>query len=184
MSSGTNSKTHELAMRQDGTMVWTRAPRLRLFPTDYGHAALCRAIGATCVYQSDSSSKRPVASVAFGTMTAFSQEFSTCCRRWRASKNAPCPAAGLAGGPHPPPLALRVSMWRTAPRRSIVRKRGPGEKSDAHRSSRNDDRCGGQGNHHAEQRPRRCSMNKHPSVDKGRSISASPRSDVVSCVTS
>src|SRR5579862_3561396 len=65
MPTGTNRKTHELAMRQDGTIVWTPAPRLRLFPTDYGHVALRRAIGVTCVYQSDSSSKRPVASVAF-----------------------------------------------------------------------------------------------------------------------
>jgi hypothetical protein len=55
-------------MRQDGTIVWTRAPRLRLFPTDYGHVALRRAIGVTCVYQSDSSSKRPVASAAFSTV--------------------------------------------------------------------------------------------------------------------
>jgi hypothetical protein len=31
----------------------------RTFPTQYGHAALHRAIGVTCVYQSDSSSKRP-----------------------------------------------------------------------------------------------------------------------------
>jgi hypothetical protein len=68
MAPGTNRKTHELAMRQDGTIVWTRAPRLRLFPTDYGHVALRRAIGVICEYQSDSSSKRPVASVAFSTI--------------------------------------------------------------------------------------------------------------------
>lgn len=48
-------------------MIWTRAPRPRLFPTQYGHAALHRAIDATCAYQSDSSSKRPVASAVFDT---------------------------------------------------------------------------------------------------------------------
>jgi len=32
-------------MRQDSSIVWTRAFRPRLFPTQYGHAALCRAIG-------------------------------------------------------------------------------------------------------------------------------------------
>jgi hypothetical protein len=58
----------ELTMRQDSATVRTRAFRLRLFPTDYGHVALRRTIGVTCVYQSDSSSKRPVASVAFSTM--------------------------------------------------------------------------------------------------------------------
>ena len=55
-------------MRQDGTIVRTRAFRPRTFPTQYGHAALRRAIGVTCVYQSDSSSKRPVAFVAFRTL--------------------------------------------------------------------------------------------------------------------
>jgi hypothetical protein len=48
-------------------MVRTRAPRPRLFPTQYGHAALHRAIDVTCAYQSDSSSKRPVASAVFDT---------------------------------------------------------------------------------------------------------------------
>jgi len=32
-------------MRQDGTIVRTRALRPRHFPTQYGHAALRRAIG-------------------------------------------------------------------------------------------------------------------------------------------
>jgi hypothetical protein len=89
-------------MRQDCSIVWTRVLRLRLFPTDYGHAALHRAIGVTCAYQSDSSSKRPVASVAFGTTPPPPhQPFSTCWRRRGASKNAPRPAAGLVRGPHP-----------------------------------------------------------------------------------
>jgi hypothetical protein len=51
-------------------MIRTRAPRPRLFPTQYGHAALHRAIEATCAYQSDSSSKRPVASAVFDTPPA------------------------------------------------------------------------------------------------------------------
>ncbi len=101
MAPGTNRKKRALTMRQDRSIVWTRALRLRLFPTDYGHAALCRAIGSTCAYQSDSSSKRPGASVAFGTTTPPHRQFSTCWR-WRcASKNAPHPAAGLVRGPHP-----------------------------------------------------------------------------------
>lgn len=39
----------------------TRAVRQRFLPTEHGHAAL--PFGATCGYQSDSSSKRPVSSV-------------------------------------------------------------------------------------------------------------------------
>jgi hypothetical protein len=62
MATGTNRKMRALTMRQDRRIIRTRAFRPRLFPTQYGHAALHRAIDATCAYQSDSSSKRPVAS--------------------------------------------------------------------------------------------------------------------------
>lgn len=68
-------------------MIWTRAPRPRLFPTQYGHAALHRAIDATCVYQSDSSSKRPVASAVFDT-----------------SSNPASPRCLAPHGPHRPHL--------------------------------------------------------------------------------
>jgi transposase len=44
----------------------TRAPRQRHLPTEHGHAALRRLVGATHEYQSDSSSKRPVSSVVSG----------------------------------------------------------------------------------------------------------------------
>ena len=49
-------------------MILTRATRPRLFPTQYGHAALSRAIEVTCAYQSDSSSKRPVASAVLDSL--------------------------------------------------------------------------------------------------------------------
>jgi len=128
-------------MRQDGTIVWTRALRLRLFPTDYGHAALRRAIGATCAYQSDSSSKRPGASVAFGTARLPHQPFSTCWSRRGCLEERSPPRRGPREGPAPRrPSLLRVSMWRTTPRHSIVAQARPDRKSDAHRCPRIDDR--------------------------------------------
>ena len=61
MKSGTNRRTRGLAMRQENAFFRTRASRERPLPTENGHAALPPV---TRVYQSDSSSKSPVSSVA------------------------------------------------------------------------------------------------------------------------
>ena len=47
--------------------LWTRAKRQRFLPTQYGHAALPPETGATCEYQIDSSSKRPVSSATLAS---------------------------------------------------------------------------------------------------------------------
>ena len=125
-------------------MLRTRAFRLRLFPTEYGHVALRRAIGVTCEYQRDPSSKRPVASVAFGTELSDAP--------WRP---VPTPPRCLAPpGPHRP--RPRCSGRPTARR----------TKTDAHICPRIDARTHGQGRGHSQQRPRR-SHEQAPEVDNG-----------------
>jgi hypothetical protein len=47
--------------------LWIRDLRQRFLPTENGHAALPSETGATCGYQSDSSSKRPVSSVTLAS---------------------------------------------------------------------------------------------------------------------
>ena len=130
-------------MRQDGTIVWTRALRPRHFPTQYGHAALHRAIGVTCVYQSDSSSKRPVAFVVFDT-TSYRPQFSTCWRKRAATNNAPRPAAAYSEGPHPAaPRSVRQHVENCAPHRpqqALGRSPASGEIINAHKCRRIDDR--------------------------------------------
>ena len=163
-------------MRQDSPSVRIRAFRLRLFPTENGHVALRRAIGVTCVYQSDSSSKRPVAFVAFSTLAPPHQRFCTCGQRQAASTNAPRPAAANSYGAAPRRPALCPAACGeplpTPPAR---------EPASTSRSVQNPTRTDALGSTiddsdrvkvMPEQRPRRCRMSKHPSVDKGRSISA------------
>ena len=64
MKIGTNRRTRDRAVRQGRIPSRTRDVRQRPLPTEHGHAARHRATGATRGYQSDSSSKRPIQSVA------------------------------------------------------------------------------------------------------------------------
>jgi hypothetical protein len=168
-------------MRQDCTIVPTRAFRRRHFPTQYGHAALHRVIGVTCVYQSDSSSKRPVAFVAFRTLRPPPhQQFSTCWRGRATTNTAPRAAAAYSEGaaPHRPALCVRSAcgeLLPTTPRHIDGHPKGAAPKTDAQICSRIDDRWLAQGKGHAQQRPRRCHMSKRPWLDKGRSISVQRR---------
>jgi hypothetical protein len=64
MQTGTIRRTRAVAMRQRAALI--RDSRQRHLPTEHGHVALRRLVGATREYQSDSSSKRPVSSVVSG----------------------------------------------------------------------------------------------------------------------
>jgi hypothetical protein len=68
MNAGTNRRTRALTLRRR-RYPSTRDLRPRSLPTDHCHAALRRLAGAIREYQSDSSSKRPASSVAFGPST-------------------------------------------------------------------------------------------------------------------
>jgi hypothetical protein len=109
-------------------MILTRAMRPRLFSTQYGHAALSRAIEVTCAYQSDSSSKRPVASAVLDSMChlqpgAPRPQFSTCWRKSGATKIARRPAAAYSKGaaPHHPSLGASAcgELLPAPPRHSL-----------------------------------------------------------------
>lgn len=56
---GNDRTTRETAVRQGGSCLRTRDPRLRILPTNHDPATLRRSLGATREYQLDSSSKRP-----------------------------------------------------------------------------------------------------------------------------
>ena len=59
-----NAREH-YATRDFGLGIRDR--RQRFLPTEHGHAALPSATGATCGYQTDSSSKRPVSSATLAS---------------------------------------------------------------------------------------------------------------------
>ncbi len=63
---GTNGKPATLAMRTAVFDACTRDSRQRHFQAKHGHAALRRTSVVIREYQSDSSSKRPISSLAFG----------------------------------------------------------------------------------------------------------------------
>jgi hypothetical protein len=63
---GTNGKPATLAMRTAVFDACTRDFRRRHFLAKHGHAALRRTSVVIREYQSDSSSKRPISSLAFG----------------------------------------------------------------------------------------------------------------------
>ena len=54
-----------------GTLAFQiRVPRQRYLPTEHGPAALLFERGATCEYQSDSSSKRPASSATLASCSS------------------------------------------------------------------------------------------------------------------
>ena len=63
---GTIRRMRVRAMRQGSLASWTRDIRRRYLSTEYGHAAL-HLYGVIREYQSDSASKRPGLSVAWGS---------------------------------------------------------------------------------------------------------------------
>ena len=65
MRAGTIQRTRVIGVRLDSN-VQTHDFRVRYLTTEHGHAARHRCAGATRVYQSDSSSKRPASSAFSG----------------------------------------------------------------------------------------------------------------------
>ena len=156
-------------MRQDCNIVRTRAFRPRTFPTQYGHAALRRAIGVTCVYQSDSSSKRPVAFAVFDSTSHSRNEHCST----RSSPHAgggqlharplPAPPRPSCGDrtPRPSlcPSACRELLPTPRDKRTAVSE-SIGGNTDAHKCPRIDDRSHGQAKGRTPQRPRRSHMSR------------------------
>jgi hypothetical protein len=62
MSAGTNGRARGIALRWVARATELASEDGVTSSTEYCHAALPRAIGIICGYQSDSSSKRPVSS--------------------------------------------------------------------------------------------------------------------------